>query len=206
MIAMFGFTGTIVGLRCKEGIALASDSRGTSYYLVISKRVPKIFKLEEFIGAAISGNSGDIQSFVSLLRAEANLYRLNQGRPISTKGLVQVASNLLFGRRAFPYIVAGVIAGIDPSGPCLYFLDPVGGKIEEEKFASAGTGSTIAYGVLEQMYREDMSLEECTRLAARSIKTAIERDAATGDKTVVAVIDKNGYRELSDEEIAKLLK
>ncbi|MEM3453486.1 MAG: hypothetical protein QW835_07690, partial [Candidatus Hadarchaeum sp.] len=157
---MFGFTGTVVGLRCNAGIALASDTRGTSYYLVVSKRVPKLFKLDDFIGAAISGSSGDIQSFVSLLRAEANLYRLNRGRPITTKGLVQVASNLLFGRRIFPYIVAGVISGIDPEGPCLYFLDPVGGKIEEEKFASAGTGSTIAYGVLEQMYRDDMSLEE----------------------------------------------
>ncbi|MBC7219326.1 MAG: proteasome subunit beta [Hadesarchaea archaeon] len=203
---MFGFTGTVVGLRCKEGIALAADTKGTSYYLVVSKRVPKLFKLDDFIGAAISGSSGDIQSFVSLLRAEANLYRLNQGRPITTKALVQVASNLLFGRRIFPYIVAGVISGIDPDGPRLYFLDPVGGKIEEEKFASAGTGSTIAYGVLEQMYRDDMSLEECARLAAQSIKTAIERDAATGEKTVVAIIDGKGYRELSDEEIAKLLK
>ncbi|MEM2889958.1 MAG: hypothetical protein QW358_01230 [Candidatus Hadarchaeum sp.] len=203
---MFGFTGTVVGLRCYAGIALASDTRGTSYYLVVSKRVPKLFKLDDFIGAAISGSSGDIQSFVSLLRAEANLYRLNRGRPITTKGLVQVASNLLFGRRIFPYIVAGVISGIDPEGPCLYFLDPVGGKIEEEKFASAGTGSTIAYGVLEQMYRDDMSLEECAKLAAQSIKTAIERDAATGEKTMVAVIDKNGYRELSEEEVARLLK
>jgi len=203
---MFGFTGTIVGVRCKDGIALASDTRGTSHYLVLSKRVPKIFKLEEFIGAAISGSSGDVQSFVSMLKAEANLYRLNRGHPISTKGLVQVASNLLFGRRMFPYIVAGVISGMDADGPCLYFLDPVGGKIEEEKFASAGSGSTIAYGVLEQMYREDMSLDECAKLAAQSIKTAIERDAATGDRTVVAVIDKKGYRELSEDEVANLLK
>lgn len=203
---MFGFTGTVVGLRCQEGIALASDTRGTSYYLVVSKRVPRLFKLDDFIGAAISGSSGDIQNFVNLLRAEANLYRLNRGRSITTKGLVQVASNLLFGRRLFPYIVAGVISGIDPEGPCLYFLDPVGGKLEEEKFASAGTGSTIAYGVLEQMYRDNMSLEECAKLAAQSIKTAIERDAATGEKTVVAIIDKKGYRELSDEEVAKLLK
>ncbi|MGQ9788274.1 MAG: proteasome subunit beta [Candidatus Hadarchaeaceae archaeon] len=203
---MFGFAGTVVGLRCKEGIALASDTRGTSYYLVVSKKVPKLFKLDDFIAAAISGSSGDIQSFVNLLRVEAKLYRLNLGRPITTKGLVQVASNLLFGRRIFPYIVAGVISGIDPDGPCLYFLDPVGGKIEEEKFASAGTGSTIAYGVLEQMYRDDISLEECTKLAAQSIKTAIERDAATGEKIVVAMIDSKGYRELSDEEVAKLLK
>ncbi|MFH1821514.1 MAG: proteasome subunit beta [Methanobacteriota archaeon] len=203
---MYEFTGTIVGVRCKDGIALASDTRGTSHYLVLSKRVHKIFKLDESIGAAISGSSGDVQGFVSMLKVEANLYRLNRGRAIPAKGLVQVASNVLFGRRMFPYIVAGVISGMDDGVPCLYFLDPVGGKIEEEKFASAGSGSTIAYGVLEQTYRDNMTLDECAKLAAQSIRTAIERDAATGDKTVVAVIDKDGYRELSEDEVKSLLK
>ncbi len=201
---MYGFTGTIVGVRCKYGIVLASDTRGTAYYHVLSKRVQKIFKLEESIGAAISGSSGDVQNFVGVLRVEANLYRLNRGTHISTNGLVQVASNMLFGRRMYPAIVAGVISGLDEDGPRLYFVDPVGGRIEEEKFASAGTGSTVAYGVLEQMYREDMTLDECAKLAAQSIKTAIERDAATGDKIVIVLIDKNGYRELSDDEIEKL--
>ena len=203
---MYGFTGTIVGVRCKDGIALASDTRGTTYYLVLSKRVQKIFKLEERIGAAISGSSGDVQSLVNMLRAEANLYRLNQKRSISTKSLAQMASNLLHGQRLFPYIVAGVLSGFDTDGPRLYFLDPVGGKLEEEKFASAGTGSTVAYGVLEQNYRDDMRLDEAAKLAAQSIQTAIERDAATGDKIIVALIDEKGYRELPDAEVDKLVK
>jgi proteasome beta subunit len=203
---MYGFTGTVVGIRCKDGIALASDTRGAAYYLVLSKRVRKIFQIEKRIGAAISGSSGDVQSLINLLKAEANLYRLAHDRSISTKSLAQVASNLLHGRRVFPYITAGVLSGIDDDGPRLYFLDPVGGKIEEEKFASAGTGSTIAYGVLEQSYRDDMKLEDGLKLAAQSIKTAIERDAATGDKIVIAAIDEEGYRELSEEEVDKLVK
>jgi len=203
---MYGFTGTIVGVRCKEGIALAADTRGAAYYLVLSKRVRKVFKLEERIGAAVSGSSGDVQSMVNMLRAEANLYRLSHGHPISTKSLAQVASNQLHGRRVFPYIVAGVISGVDSDGPRLYFLDPVGGKIEEEKFASAGTGSTVAYGVLEQNYRDGMKIEEGANLVAQSIKIAIERDAASGDKTVVALIDERGYRELPEEEVEKLVK
>ncbi|MDH5443781.1 MAG: proteasome subunit beta [Candidatus Hadarchaeaceae archaeon] len=203
---MYGFTGTIVGVRCKDGIALASDTRGAAYYLVLSKRVRKIFKLEERIGAAVSGSSGDVQSLVNMLRAEANLYRLNHERPISTKSLAQVASNMLHGRRGFPYIVAGVISGFDSDGPRLYFLDPIGGKLEEEKFASAGTGSTIAYGVLEQNYRDGMKLDDGVKLVAQSIKIAIERDAATGDKIVVAKIDEKGYQELPEEEVDKLVK
>jgi proteasome beta subunit len=85
-------------------------------------------------------------------------------------------------------------------------LDPVGGKLEEEKFASAGTGETIAYGVLEQNYRDDMKVSDVLKLAAQSIKTAIERDAATGEKIAVALIDDKGYRELSEVEVEKLIK
>ncbi len=203
---MYGFTGTVVGVRCKNGIVLASDTQGTVHYLVLGKHVREIFKLDERIGATISGSSGDVQSLVSLLKAEANLYKFNHGRSVSTKSLAQMASNLLHGRRVFPYIVAGVISGLDNDGPRLYFLDPVGGKLEEEKFASAGSGSTVAYGVLEQQYRDGMDLDEGTKLAAQSIRTAIERDAATGEKTAVAVIDAKGYRELSEEEVGKLIK
>ncbi len=203
---MYGFTGTVVGIRCKDGIALSSDTRGAAYYLVLSKRVQKVFKLEERIGAAISGSSGDVQNLVNMLRVEANLYRLNQNHSISTKSLAQFASNVLHVRRLFPYIVAGVISGVDSDGPRLYFLDPVGGKLEEEKFASAGTGSTLAYGALEQKYRDGMKLDEGAKLAAQSIRTAIERDAATGDKIVLALIDEKGYRELPDAEVDKLVK
>jgi len=203
---MYSFTGTVVGVRCKDGIALASDTRGAYYYLVVSKRVRKLFQLENHIGAAISGSSGDVQSFVNVLKAEANLYRLNHGRVMPTKGLAQAAANLLHGARAFPYLVAAILTGVDDGVPALFFLDPVGGKLEEEKFASAGTGETVAYGVLEQLYRDDMKLADGLKLAAQSIKTAIERDAATGDKIVVAVIDEKGYRELSEAEVEKLAK
>jgi proteasome beta subunit len=203
---MYGFTGTVVGVRCKDGIALASDSRGAYRYLVVSKSVRKIFQLEKQIGAAISGSSGDVQNFVNLLKAEANLYRLNHGRSITTKGLTQLAANILRDRRFFPYLVAAVMGGVDDGKPSLFFLDPVGGKLEEEKFASAGTGETIAYGVLEQNYRDDMKTSDGLKLAAQAIKTAIERDAATGEKIVAALIDDKGYRELSEDEVEKLVK
>jgi proteasome beta subunit len=98
-----------------------------------------------------------------------------------------------------------IFSGVDKDGPHLYFLDPIGGKLEENKFASAGTGSTIAYGALEQSYRDGMALKDGARLAAQSIKTAIERDAATGEKVMLALIDEKGYRELSEKEVEDLL-
>ncbi|MEM2282388.1 MAG: hypothetical protein QXH26_02420 [Candidatus Hadarchaeales archaeon] len=201
---MYVFTGTVVGLRFKEGVVLASDSRATAYYLVLSKRLKKIFRLGDRIGGGFTGSPGDVQSLVSLLRAEARLYQVTYGRPISVRSLTQVASNYLSGRRIFPMLVDGMIAGVDADGPHLFFIDAIGGKIEESKFASSGSGATVAYGVLERSYREEMSREEGVKLAGLAIKTAIERDAATGDGLAIAVIDGEGYRELSDEEIHRL--
>ncbi len=60
--------------------------------------------------------------------------------------------------------------------------------------------------MLEQQYRDGIGMDEGAKLAAQSIRTAIERDAATGDNIVVALIDEKGYRELSDKEVDKLLK
>lgn len=204
---MYGFKGTVVGLRCKDGIVLASDTRATSAYLVLSKRARKVFKIQDNIGAAISGIPGDVQNLVDTLKAEANLYRLrHDGEAISTKSLAQLASNLLHSERVLPFIVSAILAGVNEDGPRLYFLDPAGGKLEEEKFASAGTGATVAYGVLEQSYRDGMELKDGAKLAAQSTKRAIERDAATGDKIVVATIDKEGYHEIPEEEVEELLK
>jgi len=202
---MYWFSGTVVGIRCEDGVVLASDSRGTAGYHVLSKRVQKVFKLEEKMGAAVAGGTGDVQSLIGLLRAEINLYRLKEGRPITTKSLAQMASNLLHGRRNFPYMAEGMISGIDNGAPLLYFFDPVGGKLEERKFAAGGTGATVAYGILEGEYSDGMDSKEGAKLAAKAIHTAIERDAATGEQTVVAVVDKKGYRELSEDEVKKLL-
>ncbi len=201
---MYGFTGTVVGLRFKGGIALASDTRSTAYYLVLSKKLKKIFKITDHVAGAFTGSPGDVQALVSILQAEARLFEVIEKRRVSSKVVTQIASNYLSARRIFPMLVDGMIGGFDQDGPHLYCLDAIGGKIEERKFASSGTGSTVAYGVLEQSYKDELDEKEGAKLAALAIRMAIERDAATGDGITVAIINEKGFRELSEEEISKL--
>lgn len=203
---MYEFAGTVVGVRCRDGVVLASDSKGTYYYHVLSKSVRKIFQIDDNVGVGFAGSSGDIQSLVNLLKAEANLYKFEKNRPVSPRGIAQIASNVLHGRRFFPYIMEGMICGMEGEEAALFFMDAVGGKLEERKFAAAGTGATIAYGVLEKEYSEEIKVGDGAKLAAMAVKTAIERDAATGERVVVAIIDRKGYRELSEKEVEGLLK
>lgn len=203
---MQNFQGTVVGLKYDGGIALASDSRATARYLIRSKKVRKIYKIQDNIGVAVSGSAGDAQRLVDTMTSESNLYRIRREKPIPPKSLARLTANIFHSQRMFPYIVSLILAGSGEDGAKLYFLDPAGGQLEEEKFASAGTGSSVAYGVLEQNYEEGLDDQDALRLAAQSIQQAIERDAATGDSVVVAKVNEDGFQEISEDEVESFLK
>lgn len=203
---MQGFEGTVVGLKYNGGLALASDSRATARYLVRSKKVQKIFKIQDNIGVAVSGLTGDAQRLVDMMISESNLYKIREEKSIPPKSLARLTANIFHSQRMFPYIASLILVGVGEEGPKLYFLDPAGGQLEEERFASAGTGSSVAYGVLEQNYEEDMNSKDALKLAAQSIQQAIERDAATGDSVVVAKVNGEGFEEVSEDKVKKFLK
>jgi proteasome beta subunit len=93
---------------------------------------------------------------------------------------------------------------MDDEGTHILALDPLG-SVTEEKYVSTGSGSPIAYGVLEPGYKEGMSINEAIPLVVRAVSSAMKRDSASGDSFDVAVISKEGYRELSEDEKKKLV-
>ena len=201
-----GFQGTAVGLVYDGGIALASDTRNTARYQIRSKNVRKIFEVQDNVGAAISGLAGDAQKLIDVMKSESNLYRIRREKTIQPKSLARLTANIFHSQRMFPYIVSLILGGYGIDGPKLYFLDPAGGQLEEERFAAAGTGSSVAYGVLEQNFKEGMNSEDALKLAAQSIQQAIERDAASGDGVMLAKVDEEGYQEIPQDEINSYLK
>jgi len=64
----------------------------------------------------------------------------------------------------------------------------------------------FAYSILDNEYSEKITLKNGVKLAIKAINTAIKRDVFTGDGIMVITIDKEGYRELSKEEVEKILK
>ncbi len=105
-------------------------------------------------------------------------------------------SNLLFNRRLLPLITQTIIAGVDDEGPSLYVLDVLGSNIQD-KYTAVGSGAEIAMGTLEDSYRDGMTLEEGKNLVTRAIKSAISRDAMSGDGIDFLIITKDGIQEES---------
>ena len=195
---------TTVGLACKDGVVFATDTRATMGYLVASKQARKVFKITNTIGATTAGGVADTQSLVSTLQAEASYYLLREGAPMSVRASARLAANILHAYSLFPYIANLLVGGADASGPKLFFID-LDGTLTEETMIATGSGSPVAYGVLETEFREDMSIEEVLPIAIRAVRTAMKRDIATGNEVMVAAISSKGYRELSPEEIKKLV-
>jgi len=187
---------TTVGVVCSEGVILASEKRVSYGYLVVSRGGKKVFKITDHIGAACAGLVSDMQILVREVEAYANLFKMDVGRPMSVRSAAKVMSNLLFNRRLFPLITQTIVGGIDDEGASLYVLDILGSVIPD-KYAVVGSGTEIAVGVLEEAYKEDMSLEEAKSLVTRAIKSAISRDVMSGDGADFLIITKEGIREES---------
>ena len=74
------------------------------------------------------------------------------------------------------------------------------GSVEEKSYVTTGSGSPVAYGTLEEEYRDDLTVEEAKTVALRAVKAAITRNIGTGDGINVAIIDKDGFRLLTKEQ------
>ena len=187
---------TTIGVVCSDGVILASEKRVSYGHFVVSRVGKKVFKITEMIGAACAGLVSDMQILVREVEAYGNLFRLEVGRLIPVKSAAKMMSNLLFGRRLFPLITQTVVGGIDEEGPSLYVLDVLGSNIPD-KYTAVGSGAEIAIGVLDERYKEGMTVEEGKELVTGAIKSAISRDAMSGDGIDFLVITKDGIKEES---------
>lgn len=183
-----------VAIKCKEGVVLGNDNRATWGYTVANKSTKKLFKITDNIGIAAYGLIGDFQVLVKIMKAQANLYLLDAGEGISTKGMGKLVSNYLYSRKMFPLYTNLVIAGMDKDIPNLYSLDAIGSLMPED-YATAGTGMLLSIGILEAEYKPDISVEAGEVLVEKAIRAAIARDAMSGDGIDILTITKEGAKE-----------
>jgi proteasome beta subunit len=195
---------TTLGVVCKDGVILASDTRVTMGFYVAHKFGKKVYKIDDHLGMTIAGTVADAQRVVDILIANAQLYKINMNRPMPVNSAARLIANLLFSARYVPLATQVLIGGVDETGPHVFNLNPLG-SLTEEKVVSTGSGSPIAYGVLDDNYREGMSVNELLPIIVKAVNAAMKRDVASGNSYNVTVIDENGYRELTDEEKSKLL-
>jgi proteasome beta subunit len=195
---------TTIGIVCKDGVVMATERRATAGSFIANKATIKLFKIDNNIGLTIAGLVGDAQALARYLRASVSIYRLRRGSPISVEGASTLLANILSNNRYMPYYAWFILGGVGPKGGHLFSIDPFGGNIADN-YVSVGSGSTLAYGVMEENYEEGMSMNDAIDLALRSLHVAMRRDSASGDGYLLATITEKEYKEYSEEEIKKRL-
>jgi len=191
------FRATVVGLKFRDGVVMATDRRLSYGNIVLSRAARKIFVVNERAAVAFAGLYGDVSGLVRFLQADISAYKLLANAPVTIRSIAKRLSTLMYSYKWFPFFVETLVGGVESDGtPRLYVLDPLGSVLEED-YTAVGSGATIAFGFLENNYNSNMAMEEAEKIALSAVRTAIGRDIGSGDGIDVVTITRNGVREKS---------
>jgi len=195
---------TTVGIVCKDGIVLAADKRVTAGYIA-NKHFKKVSIITDRLAITMAGLVSDAQLLTRLIKAELKLKDVQTGRVSTTSEAANLLAGMLYSniRRMsmVPGIVGFLIAGSDQYGHQLYDLGVDGSIIGIRDFASDGSGSVFAMGVLETLYKKGMTVDEGVKLAVKAVNAALQRDTASGDGIDVVTVTSKGVKTVLAKEI-----
>jgi len=207
---------TIVAATFQGGVIMAGDRRATMGNVIAQRDIEKVFPADEFSCVGIAGTAGLAVEMVRLFQLELEHYEKIEGSTLSMDGKANRLSTLIrsnLGMAMQGLAVVPLFAGYDhiAQGGRIFSYDVTGGRYEETAFHSVGSGSLFARGALKKLYRDDLDEQGCATALVQALYDAADDDSATGgpDMTrrifpVVGVITAQGYRRLSDDEVAAI--
>jgi 20S proteasome alpha/beta subunit len=219
---------TVVCIKSNDGIVLASDSQGTSSKIKTTTK--KLFKINNHVGIGTSGDSSQIellvdelkQNFQNEIELESEFKTQMYSFMVNLHRLYNLNHSFLCGYSGVklfftPLSIAAAMPRIGE--PCIYRMGfGIIGKNNEaspylyrvnQDYVSIGSGSSYARIILAQQDRlysainkklSDLSIEHIIGIAAYVVNEVKQLDLETGGKIQIAIIDQDGYKELSSEE------
>ncbi len=196
---------TTIALRCKDGIVLAADKRATAGNLIANKWVDKIFPIEDYMALTTAGTVSDVQLLLKLIKAEIRLKKLRTNKNVSVKESANLLAGMVYSNIRKMSMIPGIshflFAGADRTGLQIYDIYPDGSISEADDYLASGSGSVFAYGVLETLYEEGLSVEEGKSLAIKSLNAALQRDSASGNGIDIVVVTSSGVEKVLTKKI-----
>jgi proteasome beta subunit len=204
---------TIVAVTFAGGVVMAGDRRATMGNLIAQRDIEKVFHGDEFSAVGIAGTAGIAVEIVRLFQVELEHYEKIEGTTLSLDGKANRLAQMI--RQNLPMAMQGLavvplFAGFDfeSAQGRIFSYDVAGGRYEEHRFHSVGSGSLFARGALKKTFRDGFNEEDAVLASVSALYDAADEDSATGgpDVTrriypVVAVVTADGFRRLADEEV-----
>lgn len=186
---------TTIGIVIKDGVILATESQATAGLFVATKQAQKLFKVNEHCGMTIAGGVADCQYMVGQASAISRLMEIQHEKEPTTSYIANVIRNIAFNGRSYFYAFM-IVGGYDTKKErgVIYPIDFIGFMAENEEFASLGSGSSFALGVLEGNFKPNMTEKQGIALAEQALAAAKARDAGSGYESQICVIKKDGFK------------
>lgn len=207
---------TVLALRYAEGVVMAGDRRATAGNVIAHKRVKKVYPADRFSAVAISGTAGMAIELIKLFQTELEHYEKIEDTRLSLEGKANYLARLVRGHLPLAFqglAVVPLFCGYDEDDGSghLYTFDVVGGRYEEQEYATTGSGGGEARAFLKATYEEGLDEEAALRTAVEALVAAAEEDAATGGPDPrrgiypnVITVTGDGYREIPDEDLVDI--
>ncbi|WP_372470358.1 proteasome subunit beta [Nonomuraea aurantiaca] len=205
---------TIVAATFAGGVVMAGDRRATSGNIISQRDVEKVFRTDDYSCMGIAGTASTGIEMARLYRVELEHYEKLEGRTLSVNGkanrlAAMIRGNLGMAMQGLVVVPLFAAYDADRDGGRIFSYDVAGGPYERDRFDAIGSGSIFARGALKKLYRDGMSADDTVMALIQSLYDAADDDSATGGPDVtrkiwpiVSVIDADGFRRLSDDEVA----
>jgi len=210
---------TVLALSYADGVVIAGDRRATAGHLISRKDMRKVFPADRHSAIAISGVAGPAMELAKIFATELEHYEKVEGETLSLEGKANKLAHMV--RANMPLALQGLVivplfAGVDLAAPDddspgrIFEYDPAGGRYLTRDHAATGSGARDARGALRRDHDPTAGEEHAVGLAVSGLFDAAEEDSATGGPDlirriypIIAVIDRDGYRELTDDVVAE---
>jgi proteasome beta subunit len=206
---------TIVTAAFNGGIVMAGDRRATAGNMIAQRDIEKVFRSDDYSCIGISGVAGLGLEFVRLFQVELEHYEKLEGRLLSLEGKANRLAGLVranLGAAMQGLVVVPIFAGYDTDEGVgrIFSYDATGGRYEEHRFYSIGSGSVFARGSLKKLYADGMNEQDAITACMQALYDAADDDSATGGPDmsrrifpIVATVTADGYKRLSDAEAGR---
>ncbi len=206
---------TIVAAAFSDGIVMAGDRRATAGHMIAQRDFEKVYRSDEYSCIGIAGVAGLGVEFVRLFQVELEHYEKIEGRLLSLEGKANRLAGIVranLGAAMQGLVVVPIFAGYDTDEEVgrIFSYDVAGGRYEEHRFYSIGSGSVFARGALKKLYVDGMNESDAIMACMQALYDAADDDSATGGPDmsrriypIMATVTADGYKRLSDAEAAR---
>jgi proteasome beta subunit len=207
----------ILGLRCAEGLVIASDSQATAQLPggeAVRLDTAKVKRLGKHILWAGTGAEGCSQRVEAAIEPHASKYGTNQEAGKTAQSIhaeanqvqrASLASFVQYAQNVRPELWGGIFCGWAKDGPWIMEIDLNGGWQFHNPFAATGSGYAFAHLAIGSVRHYDppsQSLDAAKAIAYRAIETTCTVSASgVGLPVQLGVVLESGAKLLSEAEL-----